>query len=224
METKMNATIGILVSLLGQGVRRMTLLVRHAERYYDPQNLHNEPFLPLTEKGKNDAYAFGLMLPQKLHYRFVSSAQPRCVETAYQIEKGCIERGARTTVNKIAPMLSPFFLIDYEKAISDCAARGPDFFYQSWLNGHVSEDIIEQPGVAFRRLVAWLADQLVETDDPYVNIAVTHDCHIYLMRHLRLRHEPHEFTQVGYLEGVIVFELQGQFRVVDNRGIPATLL
>jgi len=220
----MNATIGILGSLLGQGIQKMTLLVRHAERHYDPQNLHDELFLSLTEKGKNDAYAFGLMLPQKLHYRFFSSDRSRCLETAYQIEKGCIERGAKTTVNTITSLLSPFFFINYEKAISNYVTRGLDFFYQSWLDGHVSKDIIEQPEAVFQKLVAWLADQLVDTGDPYVNIAVTHDCHIYLMRHLGLRHELYEFTEVGYLEGVVVFKLQDKFRVIDNRGIPATLL
>jgi broad specificity phosphatase PhoE len=220
----MNDTISILGSLLGQGIQRMTLLLRHAERYYDPQNLHDEPFMPLTERGKNDAYAFGLMLPQKLHYRFYSSTQPRCVETAYQIEKGCIERGARTTVNKVVPLLSPFFFVDYDKAVLLYAERGSDFFYRSWLGGQVSEDIIEQPEPVFQKLIACLADQLVDADDHYVNIAVTHDCHIYLMRHLGLRQKLHECTQVGYLEGLVLFKFQSKFRVIDNRGITATLL
>jgi len=220
----MNDICVILSSLLEQGLQKMTLLLRHAERSSDIQNSKDEPLVPLTQKGKKDAYEFGLVLSSWLRYRFFSSIRPRCIEAAYQIEKGCIEQGASTTVNEIAPLLSPSFFIDYDKATSAYAAKGPEYFYQSWLNGLLPEDIIQQPKPVLLRLTEWLSSNLYNTESHCVNVAVTHDCHIYLLRHLGLKRGLHEFSEVRYLEGIVVFDAQGKLLGIDDRGIPISLL
>jgi hypothetical protein len=130
-----NHIIALMSRLFKQGVRKMSILVRHGDRHYDLTNPQNEPFLALTEHGKQQSYEFGLHLPREPYYHFFSSHVIRCVETAYQIEKGCIKNGSRTRVNMIIPNLAPFFVKDLPAVLSRCALDGPEVFFQSWLRG-----------------------------------------------------------------------------------------
>jgi hypothetical protein len=216
-------TIRLVNRLFKQGIQKMSVLVRHGDRHYDLANVQNEPFLPLTEHGKQRSYEFGLQLPSEPYYHFFSSPVIRCVETAYQIEKGCIKRGDRTQVNIIIPNLAPFFVKDCSAVFSRCAVDGPEVFIQSWLRGHISEEIMLPPKLAIREQLVQIMVGLVEQDNLRLNICVTHDVNLYLIRELCLGQLIEDVGRIDPLEGLVFFEQDGVVQVSNHLGPPKTV-
>jgi hypothetical protein len=213
-------TLGLVNRLFKQGIQKMSVLLRHGDRYYDPANLKNEPFLPLTEHGKQQSYEFGLQLPMEPYYHFFSSPVIRCVETAYQIEKGCIKCGAQTQVNSILPNLGPFFVKDRSAVFSHCMAEGPEIFFQSWLKGQISEEVMLPPKLAIREQLAQVMVGLVEQGQLHLNVYVTHDVNLYLIRELCLGQDIEEVGRIDPLEGLVFFEQDGVVQVSNHLGPP----
>jgi len=212
-------TLGLVNRLFNQGMQKMSVFIRHGDRYYDP-NLKNEPFLPLTEQGKQQSYEFGLQLPSEPYYRFFSSPVIRCVETAYQIEKGCIKRGAQTQVNSILSNLGPFYIKNRSEVFSHCMAEGPEVFFQLWLRGQVSEEVMLPPKLAIREQLAQVMVELVEQDHLNMKVYVTHDVNLYLIRELCLGQGIEEVGRIDPLEGLIFFEQDGAVQVSNHLGPP----
>jgi hypothetical protein len=206
--------------LFKQGIQKMSVLLRHGDRHYDPANLRNEPFLPLTEHGKQQSYEFGLQLPSEPYYHFFSSPVIRCVETAYQIEKGCIKRGAKTQVNIIIPNLGPFFVKDRSAVLSHCVVEGPEVFFQSWLRGQISEKIMLPPKLAIRQQLPQIMARLAEQDHLNLNLYVTHDVNLYLIREFCLGQVIEEVGRIDPLEGLVFFEQDGLVQVSNHLGPP----
>ena len=170
-DSEQNHTLKLVNYLHNEGIENMAVLIRHGDRYYDREDLQNEAFMPLNEKGKQDAYEFGLQLPKTQSYRFFSSRAGRCIETAYQIEKGCIENGAKTTVNIVAPHLRGFFVIDGKKVVSRLYDVGATPFIQSWLRGKVSEKLMLPPKQAIKEQVDPIIAGLIPSFDQSVTEA-----------------------------------------------------
>lgn len=219
-QNQSNHTLGLLNRLFEQGIRKMSILVRHGDRHYDPANLQNEPFLPLTEHGKQRSYEFGFQLPSEPSYHFFSSHVIRCVETAYQIEKGCIKRGDRTQVNIIVPNLAPFFVKDHSAVFTSCAVDGPEAFFKSWLRGQISEEIMLPPKLAIREQLEPIMSGLVEQDYLCLNMYVTHDVNLYLIRELCLGQKIEDVGRIEPLEGLVFFEKDRVVQVSNHLGPP----
>lgn len=213
-------TLGLVNRLFNQGIKKMSVFVRHGDRYYDPANLRNEPFLPLTEHGKKQSYEFGLQLPSEPYYHFFSSPVIRCVETAYQIEKGCIKCGAQTQVNSILPNLGPFFIKDRSAVFSHCMAEGPEVFFQLWLKGQISEEVMLPPKLAIREQLTQVMVGLVEQGQLHLNVYVTHDVNLYLIRELCLGQDIEEVGRIDPLEGLVFFEQNGTVHISNHLGSP----
>ena len=108
-------TLQLVQDLHARGIRRLVVLLRHAVRCYDTADPIREPFQPLTEQGKIDAYEFGLRLPAACVYRFFSSPVGRCIETAYQIQQLSKDIGVKKLNligNKIRSEKDKSFLLD----------------------------------------------------------------------------------------------------------------
>jgi Histidine phosphatase superfamily (branch 1) len=215
-------TLGLVHELHDRGIERMTVLIRHGARHYDNANPQNEPYMPLTEEGKADAYALGLRLPAA-SYRFFSSALGRCIETAYQVEKGCIARGAETKVNAIVTELAPFYVTDFRAFVARYIELGPDVFFRSWLDGDVDEGIMLPPDVAADMQRAAVMGILGEEDGAGIDVAVTHDWNIYIVQELCLGQRFEQAGDVGFLEGVVFYRENGAVHVANPLGMVKAL-
>lgn len=198
----------------------MTVLVRHATRCYDVADPKREPFQPLTEKGKVDAYEFGLQLPAACAYRFFSSPVGRCIETAYQIEKGCIERGAKTQTNVVTRDLSAFYIKDFLTFIGRYLSEGPEMLLRTWFDGRMPLEIQSPADEAIRTQIAAIRGLLSEGDAPQIDIGITHDWTLYLIQEMCLDQHFQDTGPAGYLEGVVFFERDGALHATNLLGAP----
>lgn len=214
------STLGLIEELRGRGVDRMTVLMRHGARHYDSRGPDHEPFQPLTEEGKADAYAFGLGLPGDLPLSFLSSLWGRCIETAYQVEKGCIAQGAETTVNATAPYLAPFYIQDLPGFIAQYAEMGREAVLRSWFDGGAVEKVLMPAAESIRTQLTPVLARLREEDGPRIEVAVTHDWNLYLIRELCLHQRTEEAGKVRYLEGVAFFLRDGTLHAMNLLGGP----
>ncbi|MDH5671178.1 MAG: histidine phosphatase family protein [Myxococcales bacterium] len=143
--------------LAGEGVRRAFVWMRHGHRHYDAENPDNERFMGLTSEGKQAALEFGRRLPALSPVRLFSSSIGRCIETAYQVEKGCIERGVETRVNKLAGRLTGFFVRDVVGSLVHMRKVGKDRFFRRWFAGELPTTIMQKlPGI-FTSTAPWRA-------------------------------------------------------------------
>ncbi len=216
-------TVALVNELYARGVRRMLVLLRHGARMYDSENLQNEPYMPLTAEGKQQAYEFGLALPDDVAYRFFSSVAGRCIETAYQIEKGCIKRGAETKVNEVVAHLVPEFILDYDALYARCAEEGAERVFEAWLKGNIGEELLMHPEVAVVQQLTPMVAALKDRDGACIDVCVTHDCNISLVRHQCVGHAPEEACSVDYLEGIVLFRDSDALFVADHLGPPKDL-
>ncbi|MFN2167697.1 MAG: GAF domain-containing protein, partial [Anaerolineae bacterium] len=92
----------------------------------------------------------GLALPGGVPYRIFSSAAGRCIETAYQIEKGCIARGADTRVNQV--VAHP--VAEYAAELLDLDYYPPVFTLRSGTQGTTT--FTDEEGTAWRAYVSEL--------------------------------------------------------------------
>jgi hypothetical protein len=210
-------TSELIQSLFDQGIRRMTVLIRHAARCYDTADPLREPFQPLTEQGKADAYEFGRRLPAASAYRFFSSPVGRCIETAYQIEKGCIERGAKTRVNVVTRDLSAFYIKDFLVFFARYLSEGPETVLRTWFEGRMPPEIQSPPDEAIRTQIAAIRALLSDGDAPQIDIGITHDWTLYLVQEMCLNERFEDVGPAGYLEGIVFFERDGVLHATNSR-------
>lgn len=194
----------------------MAVLVRHAARLYDRSRPDREPFLPLTEQGKQDALALGMGLPASPWYHFFSSPYGRCIETAYQIEKGCLAQGARTRVNQVAPHLAPFFFVDAKDIGRRIRAEGPERVFQEWLRGVLPVETILPPRQALRSLLEPIVARLDADRGSRIDVLVTHDAHVYLVRDGCLGQSIEAVGPAGFLEGIVLYRQAGTVQAANQ--------
>lgn len=208
--------------LYGEGVTSMFVIMRHGDRHYDMENPGAENFMGLTEAGKADALTFGRSLPPEPAYRFFSSSIGRCIETAYQIEKGCMENGARTRVNKLLGQLTGFFS-GGPGALVKMQAIGFEAFFEAWFGKTLDEDVMANAENAGRKTVEMVRKKLADSDN-VINIGASHDWNLYLLRHTLLGQTIAECGKVEYLHGLVIFERDGVLHGATEFGGPKPLL
>jgi hypothetical protein len=212
------STVELITALYERGIRKMAVVVRHAARHHARDDLQNELFVPLSDQGKSDAYEFGLRLPPAPLYRFYSSPLSRCIETAYQIEKGCIQQGRRTRVNEIAPHLAPFFIKNYSALVAQYAVEGPARVFERWLRGGLPADMLLPPAQAMHAQLAPILTGLAAQVAPCIDVSVTHDTNLYLVCQCCLGQRFEDGRPPGFLEGVVLFEEEGVVKGVNQLG------
>jgi broad specificity phosphatase PhoE len=197
--------------LAAEGVTRMSLLMRHSAREYAPgrHDLEN----PLTERGRALARSFGARLPADWVIRAYASPAPRCLDTAELIHAAHLEVGGRGSGgSRPVEGLGVFYVLDQMrmfKALS-VAAEGMHGFVAAWLAGRVSADIVLPPATAAAALVDLLVARLRDQPhEPALDLCVSHDLTLYLLRGQLLGRTPSAQDPVRYLDGVVFFERGG---------------
>ena len=64
---------------------------------------------------------------------------------------------------------------------------------------------------------------LKETSDPVIDIAISHDWYMYVLKEHFLKQPLEEFGQVQYLEGAAIFEKQGKLYIVNHQSDPVLI-
>jgi len=211
-------TLKIINDLHQKGISRYVALMRHAERPID--TAENDLFMQLTETGKQAAYEFGQALPSDSLIRFFSSPVDRCVETSALIEKGCLSSGRKTETNTELDSLYAFFIKDLLKAdgmLYEMLDAGEwAKFFRNWFEGKYSPDIIEDASQAAQTSLNALLE-LLQEPSAGGNICISHDINLFLIKeyYLGLRPEDNEYIQ--FLEGVILYEWDGRYYIINHQ-------
>jgi hypothetical protein len=212
-------TIELVRRLAESGSDRISLIMRHSARSYDA-DMRKEPFLGLTQEGKKMALEFGRKLPDGFQLRSFSSYIGRCIETAYLIDRGYSMKGGATGIPEIEERLAPFYIIDLRKILGMASSYTAAAFIRKWIDGGIPEDIMMSPSSASFQMLDFLKHKL--EDDPYgsrvLNVCITHDWNMYLIRELFLGIRQEEAGEVAFLEGVAVYEKGGEF-FIAGRGV-----
>lgn len=213
-------TVKTINTLKSQGIDRMLVVVRHSARFYRPDMPRLEPFLGLTEEGKDYAHRLGVKLPIDTGLRLFSSPVGRCIETAYLVDKGNTAAGGRCETNKIKPKLTAFYVKDIEKIFQRIRERTVSGFFRDWFDGKVPEEVMSDPLETKNIILRLLIDLLKETTEPKIDIAVSHDWYLYVLKEHFLKQPLEECGQVQYLEGAALFENQGELFIVNHQSKP----
>lgn len=194
----------LIETYLCDGSRKGLVVLRHSVRHYDTDNPINEPFMGLTEEGKQASYAWGKALPPVKELRFFSSFIGRCIETAYLIDKGFVAAGGVTRHNKIESTLSPFYIRD-ALGLFENYLKGSDFL-PAWFNRAVPPKIIDPPEQVAAAMIAFWKKRLMDEASPArLDVCVTHDWNLYALRWHLLGIFPDHREKVDYLDGLVVF-------------------
>ncbi|MFH2091147.1 MAG: histidine phosphatase family protein [Pseudomonadota bacterium] len=222
-EVRARQTIDTLNHLLDQGITRCSLLIRHSERFFtDISGM--EPFMGLTPAGKTFAADLGKSLQSVSSVRLFSSFFGRCIETAYLIDKGYTQaRQALLEHNTCDPILAPFYIKDLEKALNMVQAQGSELFLRRWFDHGIEPAIMENPETSADRICEFMIDQIKTLPQKTISICVTHDWNIFPVKEFKMR-LPHESSgDVGYLDGLVFFEQNDQYHVVNFQSDPMPL-
>ncbi|MDD9304311.1 MAG: histidine phosphatase family protein [Desulfobacter sp.] len=203
-------TIDTLTALLDRGVKKMSVILRHSDRYY-PKDARMEPFMGLTDPGKSYALDLGRALPDHITPQLFSSHFGRCIETAYLIDKGfTLSHGSLLDHVITQDTLAPFYINDIEQALGLMQDCGSQQFIRNWFDNTIDQTIMEPPEKTADILTAYMIQRLSELETGQVAFCVSHDWNIFPIKEFKLGLAHEGAGDVGYLDGVIFFEENGQ--------------
>lgn len=216
-EMKSLATIQTMEKIIRTEPDRISLIMRHSERHFH-ESATKEPFMGLTDNGKNKAIQLGSSFAQNPRPKLYSSHFGRCIETAYLIDKGYFQKYGTVNNNAILSFdLSPFYIKNIEKAISMVYEAGSDVFLRSWFNKEIHEDIMLGPEDTADKIVQFMKQELQKLDSDEIGIFVSHDWNIFPIKEFffDLKHE--ECGHVGYLDSIFLFEKDNNFYLANHQ-------
>ncbi len=218
-------TTALLDDLWKQGIRRMSLLMRHSAREYaaGKHDLAN----PLTEEGRRLAHLFGTRLRPELAVRAYASPVARCEDTAELIHAAHLELGGRGRGGcRPVEGLGVFYVLDQMKMFRamSTSTEGMSSFVRAWLDGQVPKDIMLPAEVAARSILTMLTTRLATQEaSPALDICVSHDLTLYLMREVCLGLSRKDHGDVLYLDGMVVFERDGDWLAATHDQVPKSV-
>ena len=218
-------TVRMIKDRFAKGVDSGVLLMRHSAREYrrDIHDLQN----PLTEQGRNLSLRMGDMLGPDLNMRGFASTAQRCVDTADLIMQGTGrdddgERG-KTRDTRIIEAFGVFYALDQVRMWKGLqAANGLDSFVAKWLEGEVGSEIMMPARVAVSQILSVMKGRLMTISpgkdrSQSLDLCVSHDMTLYLVRQAIGLETTFE-QPVNYLDGLLMFETDGELRVSSHYG------
>ena len=196
-----DAALELIRSLYDDGVDHVVALMRHSAREFEPGR--HDLLNPLTDEGRALARRLGNALPKAVLARAYASPAHRCVETAELILEGHKEHGGRVARQRPVEALGVFYVLDQMKMYrAMTAATGQAPFLERWFAGAVEGDVMMPADVA-AKLDAPIAR-------PQLEICVTHDMTLYLVRDRLLGRPVAESGVVNFLDTVVFYQRDGQ--------------
>jgi broad specificity phosphatase PhoE len=216
------ATLDLVERLGARGVRHGVVLMRHSAREFAPDRHDLEN--PLTEQGRELALDLGARLPKQLLLRAYASPPERCMETAALVLEGHRRAGGQTTRHRPLEALGVFYALDQMKMWKGMnAAGGLVPYLGAWIRGEVAADAMMPADVAARMVLRVLAAKLRQpVADEQIDLCVSHDMTLYLMREVLLG-EPAAGPAVGFLDALVVYEDGEGLWMTSHHGEPKRL-
>lgn len=205
-----DAALALISSLYDDGVDHAVALMRHSAREFEPGR--HDLLNPLTDEGRALARRLGKALPKGVLARAYASPAQRCVETAELILEGHKEHGGRVARQRPVEALGVFYVLDQMKMYrAMTAATGQAPFLERWFAGAVEGDVMMPADVA-AKLVARVAAGKLDAPiaRPQLEICVTHDMTLYLVRDRLLGRPVAESGVVNFLDTVVFYHRDGQ--------------
>ena len=218
-------TVKMIEDRFAKDVDRGILLMRHSAREYrrDIHDLQN----PLTEEGRDLALRMGDVLGADLNMRGFASTAQRCIDTADLIMLGTErddmgERNKRRTT-RVIEAFGVFYALDQVRMWKGLqAADGLDSFVAKWLKGEVAPDTMMPARVAVSQILSVMRGRLMTISpekgrSKSLDLCVSHDMTLYLVRQAIGLETTFE-QPVNYLDGLLMFESDGELRVSSHYG------
>ena len=222
-EMKLDETLGVIGRLKDSGVKKLSVIIRHSERFFS-ENHRQEMFMPLTPKGRNRAFEFGQRLAGIATPVMHTSHIARCVETAYLIDKGFTKESGISIDHAVVDIpASPFYIKDVHPIIKMSRDMGSTKFLRHWFDQKIDPNIIEDPLVTCEEICGYMTGRLKELRDGQIAVCASHDWNLFPLKEFKFA-LPHETAgDVGYLEGVVFYEKEGQVFITCHQADPLTL-
>jgi len=222
-EVRTKQTIDTINHLMDSGIKKISVLIRHSDRFFS-KDARLEPFMGLTDAGKDFAFDFGADLRPGAMPQLCSSFLGRCVETAFLIDKGFTKKNNQALDhNYMDAMLSPFYVKDIEKAIPLIEKQGNEIFLRNWFDNRFDESIMENPEKTSDILSEFMIEQIKNLKENQIAICVSHDWNIYPLKEFKLGLKHESAGQVGYLDGLVFFEKENQYYITNYQIKPVLL-
>jgi len=217
-------TIELVRNLLGQGVDRISLVLRHSDRQYS-DNPRLEPFMGLNDSGKAYAFDLGKSFPLDLTPVLFSSHFGRCVETAYLIDKGFTSvSGKLLPHNTLDTALTPFYVKDIVTATKMLMETSSNQFVRDWFDRIIDESIMLDPEVTANRITDFMVSRLKELSPGQAAVCVTHDWNIFPIKQFKLKLSHEDALDAGYLDAVAFFEKDSRVFAVSRQFDPIEII
>lgn len=219
-----DATLALLEQIFDEGVEHAVVLMRHSAREFEPgrHDLEN----PLTDEGRDLARRLGERLNKRLLLRGYSSPAERCVETAELVLAGHREAGGQCTRHRPIEALGVFYVLDQMKmyrAMMDADGQLP--FLERWYRGEIGADVLMPADLAARLAVRVAAEKLNQPlgRGPQLDVCVSHDMTLYLVRDRLLGERSDERGEVRFLDGLVLYSRDGDTVLASRHGNRAVL-
>ncbi len=211
-------TLALIGEVYREGADHVAALIRHSAREFEPGR--HDLLNPLTDEGRVLAEDFGRALPKNLLVRGYASPAERCVETVQLILKGHGDIGGRVTRHRPIEVLGVFYVLDQMRMYrAMTAAAGQVPFLAQWFAGAVPSDVMMPADLAAKLVGRVVAAKLeAPLERPQLDVCVSHDMSLYLVRDRLLGLGVETAGSVDFLDGVVFYERDGQLWLRGLRG------
>jgi broad specificity phosphatase PhoE len=200
-----DSALALVAEVVAEGVEHAVLLMRHSAREFEPgrHDLEN----PLTDQGRDLARRMGARLDKRLCLRGYASPAQRCIETSALILEGHRDGGGPTTRHRPIEALGVFYVLDQMKMYKAMMeADGQLEFLERWYRGELARDVMIPANVAARLAARVAAEKLRQPlGGPQLDVCVSHDMTVYLIRDQLLGERSAELGEVRFLDALIMY-------------------
>jgi broad specificity phosphatase PhoE len=204
------STNALVAEIFAAGADHAAVLMRHSAREFEPGR--HDLLNPLTDAGRALALQLGTALPKHVLARGYASPAERCLETAELILAGHAAAGGAVTRHRPVEALGVFYVLDQMKmfrAMSDAGGQIP--FLARWFAAEIPDEVMMPPQLAatlVARVVAAKLDAPVAR--PQLDICVSHDMTLYLVRDRLLGLGVESSGEVQFLDSVVFYRRDGR--------------
>lgn len=222
-DVRTRQTIDTINRIRRAGHKKTGVLIRHSERFY-PEETEREPFMGLTDPGKNYAHDLGTQLHPSCVPQFYSSPLGRCIETAYLIDKGFTSKtGISTSHNQVDRCLAPFYVKDIQKTMDLVNQIKSRRFLRQWFDHRMSEEMMEHPVKTADKICGFMVDRVNALKENQIAICVSHDWNIFPIKEFKMNLKLEESGDVGYLDSVVFFKNNRRYYLASYQSDPVRL-
>jgi hypothetical protein len=214
-------SLAVINELRRIGVDNAVVLMRHSAREFKPEvhDLEN----PLTERGRELAIKLGEGLDPDLMIRSYASPPARCIETASLISQQHIARGGKGQATRVVEGLGVFYILDQIRMWKGMSIGdgGMTSYLQRWFDDELGGDEMipadQAANIIFNVMVGKLLQQ---KDKPALDICVSHDTSLIVVREKLLQFPLADFGAIEFLDCIVLYRESQKYWLRSRWGDP----